>query len=94
MALLRKETCNLRHPVHLRHPVVVMPAMLSGLWQYASEFACLCERETTCVYIRKRAKKCECKNVSEKECECMYVRGVYIHMYIYIHIYICIYICI
>ena len=77
--------------MHLRHPVVGMPAMLSGLWQYASEFACLCKRDTTCVYIRGRATKCECKDVSEKECECMYARGVYIHMYIYIHIYVYIY---
>ena len=32
VSLLRKETCNLRHPMHLRHPVICVCFYMMCVW--------------------------------------------------------------
>ena len=62
MALLQKITCNLRHPMSLRHPVRCFASSPSRACVYVYVYVCVC----VCVC----ARVCVCVCV----CVCVYVR--------------------
>jgi len=82
VALLRKETCDLRHPMHLRHPVLdEQPWVIR--FEYIHVYIHILTYISTYIYLYVHMYVYKC--VYKYTHKCVYIH-IYIHIYIYTYL--------
>ena len=91
---LRRETCNLRHPMHLRHPV---PRALRRNCVCVCVSVCVFLCVFQCVYVQNSVCVCVCVCVCVFLCvfQCVYVQNsVCVCVCMCVCVFLCVFLCV